>query len=101
MTVLLEFPGTHAARPARHRAHTPTPCGAILDQLAAMDDAVEIAQDQLADGSLRQVDVLADVFRAGLAWAAANLTDTPVHDAQTTAALDALDHITRLPDGAA
>lgn len=74
-------PGHAAARPPRPD---------MLDQLAAMGDATEIAEEQLAAGR-RPVDVYADLFRAGLTYAAAHL-DEPGHaDPQVQRALALLD----------
>lgn len=92
MSVVLEFPTGH-----RHTSTAPR--GAILEQLEAMDDAVEIGLDQLAAGR-RPTDVLADIWRAAAAWATQALNDTPEHDQQAVSALDALDHLPHL-DGAA
>jgi hypothetical protein len=94
MTVVVDF----TAHRARHRAPRPIARGSVLDQLEAMDDAIEIAQDQMTAGR-REVDVYADLWRAGVGWALANLGDTAASDEQARAALAALDRLH--PNGSA
>lgn len=78
MSIVLDF--QHAARRR----------GALLDQLQVQGDTVEAALEKLERGD-RPADVLADVFRAGIAYARRN--DTDHADDLAADALDAIDEL--------
>lgn len=78
MSIVLDF--QHAARRR----------GALLDQLQVQGDTVEAALEKLERGD-RPADVLADVFRAGIAYARRN--DTGHADELAADALDAIDEL--------
>lgn len=87
MSVVVDINTRRAPGHAAHRLPRPH----MLDQLAAMGDATEIAEEQLAAGR-RPVDVYADLFRAGFAYAVTRLTEPPRHDPDAQRALAILDH---------
>lgn len=80
MSIALDFPDRRAALRG----------GPMLDQVEHMDDTVEIALDRIAAGD-RAADVIADAFRAGVAYG--RRTQQQDTDPQAGLALGALDEL--------
>ena len=78
MSIVLDFENA-----ARRR-------GALLDQLQAMGDTVEIALEHLARGD-RPADVIERVYRAGVSFGRRSEQGHP--DPQAANALDAIDEL--------